>query len=342
MSTTDFSFQLTIVDPVTSVLSQTKAAMVAAGTRWAQWTTAPANQAVLNTGSTNSGNHYPFANEASWSQPYRRIEFVGQDHYAGGTRHLQYNETTNAWALVSTFSENPSHGYDHNAVDPATGDVYYRGYTSWTIRRFAGATWDAAYTTAPPGVSGYAQSATGAGWWSGALTGVGARGCFLLFDNTSITGPRIYGYDPLSASWPINISCGSGWTDTYHSLLSYSSVKNVAVFGGGNSNPRRLFRLNANATITELGSAPVDIGINSSRLTCDPVSGNFIVFNATQVWELDPTGSGTWTLQTGNRALPFTPKIPDGCICVSLPLHGAIGVINFSGGANQFWMYRHA
>ena len=49
---------------------------------------------------------------------------------------------------------------------------------------------------------------------------------------------------------------GFGGTSTYHSFFEYSPVKNVAVFGGGNDNPNKIWRLNSDRTVTGLLTLP--------------------------------------------------------------------------------------
>src|SRR6185369_4163845 len=54
-----------------------------------------------------------------------------------------------------------------------------------------------------------------------------------------------------------------------------------------------------------MADAPVNFGIQYFNVTCDPVTGNFLFMSKTGgLYEYDPRGSGTWTLQTGTRVPP--------------------------------------
>src|SRR5262249_24027792 len=87
-------------------------------------------------------------------------------------------------------------------------------------------------------------------------------------------------------------------------------IKNVAVFGGGDGNPTKVWRLNADRTVTQLNDSPVNLGIQKGFVAEDPVSGNFIILYAGNLYELNPDGSGTYTLLTGSRVPPSTVGNP--------------------------------
>lgn len=332
----------TVAAAPTTVLGTTKAAMVAAGEYWRIMDTTPTDLSVLRQGG-NSGHVLPFANEGSWNPISQKIEFVAQDHQAGGGRHFQYDEATNDFVDLGLAepADSISHCYDHNAINPANGDLYYKRYATGPLQRktIAGS-WDQSFQTVPDNTA--LQVAMGTCWWSGSLTGAGAQGAFLLFDCSTVEGPRVVGFNPLTDTWPIAVSgFGSGWTDTYHSVMSYSAARNLAVFGGGNADSTRTFRLNADATVTELTDCPIGFGCNGNILTCDPVSGDFLVVSETQVYSLDPTGGGTWTLQGAAHNTPSALEIVSGCIAVPIADHGVVAFISTTSSASTMYLYRH-
>jgi hypothetical protein len=96
--------------------------------------------------------------------------------------------------------------------------------------------------------------------------------------------------------------------NTYHSVMQYSAKKNVAVYGGGNDDPRKLWRLNYDRSVTAMPYVPTGktVGIQNGILVEDPVTGNFLLLSAGQLLELNPTGSGTWTQLGGSRTPPGT------------------------------------
>jgi hypothetical protein len=137
----------------------------------------------------------------------------------------------------------------------------------------------------------------------------------------------------------------------YNQVMAYSAVKNVAVYGGGHANEKRVWRLNSNGTAVELTNAPaeIEVGIHRGVLVEDPVTGNFLVLSKGHLYELNPDGTGTWTPQTGTRVPPASVGIPaEGgagkfVIGVPLPNHGAVAFIRqTNAGSGAFWLYKHA
>jgi hypothetical protein len=70
--------------------------------------------------------------------------------------------------------------------------------------------------------------------------------------------------------------------------------------------------------------------------------------SAGQLWELNPSGSGTWIQQTGARTPPgavgMSPgAISPGVICSSIPEYGVVAFITQpSPSGASFYLYKHA
>lgn len=87
---------------------------------------------------------------------HRKVTFIGHEHY-GDQRWHEYDEASGRWSNLpdppwdTGGSSSPSfigHGYQHNTMDPATGDLFYRQFDSDVIhwlRRTTGS-----WTTAAP------------------------------------------------------------------------------------------------------------------------------------------------------------------------------------------------
>ena len=349
---------MTIAAAGTSALA-TLAASMPAGS-WAQLSVT-GQDAVLGVGNV-SGSMIQFSNSMPWNPKSRTIEIIGADHNWGSARHVQYVEASNAFVLVSNNAtgETLNHGYDHTDVNPYTGDIYHRQYgmsTSaiQTVRKQYGTS---AFSAIPDMSTWYSQVAIGTCWWSGSFKGAGAQGCWMIFNsgaaNGQATDGQIGAFDPLTNTWffnqysmaPMYMTSGS----TYHSLMEYSALKNVAVYGGGNDEPSKLWRLNADATWTVMPAVPAGkgVGIQQGNLVCDPVTGNFLLLSAGQLWELNPSGAGLWTQQSGARTPPAAvgipgPSNPQGVISCALPQHGVVAYItqsSYTGGT--FFLYKHA
>src|SRR5262249_55978919 len=102
---------------------------------------------VLGPGGINDGYITQYADNAGWDPVNERFMFYGAQH---GNFYLQgfviYMASDNTWRRgplhpdsCSGQTDPPcfSHAYDHNAVDPAPGDLYYREYVSAQVYRYA-------------------------------------------------------------------------------------------------------------------------------------------------------------------------------------------------------------
>jgi chitodextrinase len=343
--------------PLTGTALGNLANSMAPGT-WAQLTAA--NQdAVLGVGNV-SGTMIHFCNSMPWNPFSKVIEIIGMDHNWGMQRHVRYDVKTNQFILVAAddgLGTQVQHGYDHNTVNPFTGDLYHRFYSGFTgtISSFKKVLGGSSFV-ALPGVSASDQVAIGATWWSGPFVGGGSQGSFMIFNSGNALGNandgQILAYNPLSNTWFFNKQAmapfyGSG--STYHSVIEYSSIKNVAVYGGGNVAPNRLWRLNSDGSFIAMPNVPAGkgVGIQQGLLVNEPVSGNFLLLSAGELWELNPTGSGTWTQQTGARVPPGAvgvpgPSNPEAVIVSAIPDYGVVAFITQPGHTGAtFFLYKH-
>jgi hypothetical protein len=333
------------------------ASSMAPGT-WAQLTV-PNQDALLGMGSV-SGSMLHYSNTMPWNPFSKVIEIVAEDHNYGSQRHVRYDVATNLFVLVANdagLGNGPDHGYDHNTVNPYTGDLYHRMYSgfSGTISARKKAL-SASSFVALPSVAAADQVAIGAAWWSGAFAGAGSQGAFMIFNSGNATGSandgQILAYNPLSNTWFYNQQgkapfYGSG--STYHSVIEYSPIKNVAVYGGGNAAPNRLWRLNSDGSFIAMPNVPAGkgVGIQKGLLVNEPVTGNFLLLSGGELWELNPSGSGSWTQQTGSRTPPNAVGIPgpttiEAVIASSISDYGVVVFITQPGHTGAtFFLYKH-
>jgi hypothetical protein len=336
------------------------AASMAPGT-WAQLSVSNQN-ALLGVGSI-SGTMVHYCNKMPWNPKSRKIEILAEDHNWGHVRYVQYDEATNQFVLVAAdagFGSATQHGYDHNVVNPYTGDYYYKraqmSTTAGTLgasRKLLGAS---GFSPLPTAATNYEQIAVGACWWSGSFAGAGSQGCFMVFNSGDSFGNandgQIVAFDPLTNQWFFNKHGMAPFYSvngsTYHSVMEYSAKKNCAVYGGGNEQPNKLWRLNADGSYTAMPNVPSGkaVGIQRGNLAVDPVTGNFLLLSSRELWQLDPSGAGTWTQLTGTRTPPAgvgVPNAPDGVISTSIPEYGVVAYITqteSTGGT--FFVYKHA
>lgn len=337
---------------------------------WLQFTTASNQNSVLGVG-TDSGSVTYYCNTMPWNPVDKCIEVIACDHNWGSpsvhTRYHRYDAATNAWILIADpptgVPTGPQHGYDHSSMNPTTGDLYYRMYNSEIVyKKPQGSTTFAGIPAFPD--DGFVQVAIGTTWWSGSFTGGsggGASGTLMIFNSGTAVGAstdgRLNGYNPLTNTWIFLADSAApfyGSGSTYHSAMEYSSVRNLAVYGGGNVAPNKVWRLNADGTHGSLTDVPTGkaIGQNSQGVFVEePVTGNFLLLSAGELWELDPTGSGTWTQQTGGRVPPAgvgNPGSPsnngnNGIIATSIAEYGVVVFTHQPGvTGGSMWIYKHA
>lgn len=144
-------------------------------------------------------------------------------------------------------------------------------------------------------------------------------------------------------------------------FMLYNAKHKHMLLGGGKSIDyvRKMRRVNADGTLTNLPDSPIDIfACGSSLPTIDPVSGKFLVFSITPLdvgsgtsfvaWEMDPTcttsTAACWMQRTDIAAnVPddlCTPGNPKSVFdCVTVPLLDQ-GVILFLG-ATKISIYKH-
>jgi len=339
----------------TSTLSSVASSMAPGS--WAQ-IAVPNQNEMLGVGNV-TGSMLPYCNSMPWNPKSKMIEIIGMDHGWPALRHVRYDDATNLFDLAAADAGiGQAHGYDHNAVNPYTGDLYSRIYGGFTgsikvSRKAYGA---GSFTSLPP-ASGLEQVSIGACWWSGSFTGVGAQGAFMVFNSGNSVGNaddgQIVAFDPLANAWVFSktgMAPNYGSGSTYNSVMEYSARKNVAVYGGGNVASTRLWRLDSNGTAAAMPNTPgsTNVGIQNGMLIDEPVTGNFLLLSAGQFWELDPTGSGTWRQLTGSRTPPAGVGIPgpptiDNMTCASVPDYGVVVFIKQTNqGGGTFYVYKHA
>ena len=313
------------------------------------------NSVMADVGVT--GSPLPFCNTMPWNPVSKVIEIVAGDHNGAipDLRHLRYVESTNQFIEVQAAPAIPGigHGYDHNSVNPFTGDLYHRRYDSTEVLRkvLGGSAFSnvASWTGTP-------QVAIGTGWWSGSFAGGGAQGSLIIFNSGNAVGSasdgQIVAYNPLTNTWffsQTGMAPFYGAGSTYSSVFEYSAGRNVGVYGGGNAAPRKLWRLNADRSFTVLTDVPAGkgVGMQQGLLVNEPVTGNFLLLSAGELWELNPTGAGTWTQQTGSRTPPAgvgNPSAPAlaNMIAVSISDHNVVAFITQpSASGGTFFLYKH-
>lgn len=348
------------VEPPVVPTSQSLASLVAVmkPNTWAQLVVPNQNAVLSDVGV--SGSCIGYSNSMPWNPVSKVIEIMCGDHRGEvpSLHHVRYDPATNQFVLVQAAPAVPGigHGYDHNTLNPYTGDFYTRLYGGGGIvsnlsvlKKTPGAL---SFTPIPIlGGQPYQQVAIGATWWSGSFAGAGAQGALIIFNSGNALGNandgQIVAYNPLTNAWFFNkegMAPNYGSGSTYHSVIEYSAKKNVAVYGGGNAAPSRLWRLAGDGSAIAMPNVPAgkSVGIQQGVFVDEPVTGNFLLLSAGELWELDPNGPGFWTQlaspPAGVSRLSGTVLAP---IAVALPEHGVVAFISQpSSTGGTFYLYK--
>jgi hypothetical protein len=182
-----------------------------------------------------------------------------------------YNDATNTWSkgplppgLQPTGSV--SHAYDHNTVDPVTGDYYVRpSYWNKQVCRYTAAsnTW----SNLPESPQ---RPGSDIGWTCcGGLAYFPELGGLLFMDNN-----HVYFYNRANNRWSEMPSSPVDMGGSRIVFAEYSAAAKVVIFGAGN---RIVYKIDATGSITKMNNAPMGFNEVTTNVTVDPVSGKFLV-----------------------------------------------------------------
>ena len=322
-----------------SVLSDLAASM-GPGT-WAQLNTNNILPALSNTGGA-SGMTFGYTDQGIWDPISRQFFFVGGDHNVKA-RFVTYSESNNTWQTLPTaswFGGGPGiamHGYHHSAINTSGRFLYHRPFGSAVVQKYnlSTQTWDGLPDVS--GVINYISCCV-------AVTYFPERNSLVYASIDSGTNGAVAEYSEQTGQWQRiqgNLPMGG-----YHNFAEYNPVHKVVLFGGGN-NPgsRKIYKLDASGQITALRDAPIDLGIQQTIVTVDPVSGKYLIFGNSNNFYAYDISTDTWQLQSGSLPI-FTAPI------YSPAVHGIVATPISNYGVNMFvkchistcsvYLYKHA
>jgi hypothetical protein len=261
---------------------------------WRELTTQNIGNVLSNTrGASNTVFGYP--EDIKWDPNTQSLYYMGSDHFyssGGYPRFVQYAESTNEWRELTRPSWFPfcasgaMHGYDHNAINPATGDMYHSPFGRSVIQKYSAG--QKSWSTLPGTPTGIRHC--------GGLEYIPDMGG-LLFAQAGY----LFHYNESSGQWQ---TLKSGLTmGGCHCFAEYNPVHKVTVFGGGEGSGTsypNLYKVDTLGTVTTQTSAPFSLGPNHAIVTVDPVSGDYLVFHKSkQFYKYDVT-TDTWTQMPGS------------------------------------------
>ncbi len=300
------------------------------GRQWAELSTSNFNAATLADGTAFSV--FWFSEDLAWDPTRRQLHFVGGGH-GSDAEFVSYDEATNAWTRRKPaggipWNVNFSHAYDHLALVPSVGRLYFRQPASDQSERLeifdlAAGTWSRSpLMPSRPECCGALEYFPELG---GLVQAAGPGPIFL--------------YNPVANSWSM-LSSGIAIGD-YHNFAEYSARHRMMILGGGEgSNGRALYTLNTSRVFRRIPDAPQRMGTTYSVVTSDPVGGNFLVFFDTAAYEMDPVNE-TWI------PIPAPPWLALGAagifnvVATPIPAYGVTLFAKYAGDDSRVYLYKH-
>ncbi len=129
----------------------------------------------------------------------------------------------------------------------------------------------------------------------------------------------------------------------YSNFASYSPSAKAIVFGGGGAT--KIYKFDAAGRIYKLGDAPITLGIASSIITVDPVSGKHLVLGKDRsFWEYD-TQTDTWHPLKVSTVPLFEPPVPPAVfdiVAAPVSTYGVVMFVKYSPGQSKVYLYKHS
>ncbi len=280
-------------------------------------------------GSDCGDNILNFADRGLWNPHTREVHFIGKGHLRE-PKHIVYSEATHRWSIEPLPSWAYGmwalgHGYEHSAIDPSTGNIYLRLFNSTSIYRWSRQTKQ--WTLLPAGPNTAVAAAIEYFPEMGGLVYVG--------------GGEVHFYSESQGRWS---RLASGLTmGPYHNVASYNPVHRVVIFGGGNGS-NRLYRLNASGAITEIRSAPANVGILASVFTVDPASGRHLLFTSGGGFFEYDVVADNWSSRSASNVLMFNSNANRILYRVAVPVVslGVVKFLGYDGNSSATYVYKHA
>lgn len=237
---------------------------------------------------------------------------------------VEFDENTNTWSRMPTApTDTGFHTYDHAAIDPATGDYYFRELTN-RVWKYSGGQW-----TSLPAIAPSAYDTT----CCGGLEFFPERNELIFADGTN---QRLYVWRPGQTSWS-TVSIGPVLGD-YEIFSEYSARRKVLYMGGGNGDDFGLVVMNEQGQLTRAASSPAALGQSGSVQSVDPNTGNLLLFSSdNQIYEYDPS-TNSWASRGSH---PLNGSYDFMAAAAPIPEYGVVFAVKYDFGNSKVYLYKH-
>jgi hypothetical protein len=315
-----------------------RAASMQPGT-WAELTTSGLSDSLMRIG---AGHILQYSDSATWDPNTRQFQFIGGAHApAPNQRFMIYSDNTNTWRenppqswfCQPSPAECVHHPYDHHALNPANGDMYYFDRGQRNIRRYRTSTgaWDANPITIPFNVA----LEIGIAYFPdrGGLVVANAWGIYFWKESTN--------------TWS---NLGTFKMGNFHNFAEYNPVHKVVIFGGGTFDAggysSDIYKMDAAGTITKLRNSAVPLSIPDATTTVDPVTGMYLVFvkdanDVFQFYKYDVIAD-VWQLQSTNNPISNNSGLNTGLMAAPVSTYGVVMFLKYNYGDPRVYLYKNA
>jgi hypothetical protein len=288
------------------------------------WGKMPTNASLAGLDLFNSLLYW--TDSGAWDPIHHRLRWVGGPGTCCANpadyKLITYDEATDTWTVQITPFSGSGHSYDGNAYNPVAGVHYFGLMGSPNINIWNDTSWST-LPTAPFGAT--TPSIT---WFPD----INNRNGGLVFLSD---GGNLAWFD--GSAWHRLAAFTLGGIDGF---TEYNPVLKKVWVGGEDT--KTSYLLDTNLILHKCADAPVSLGNGTSLHTCDPVSGNFLVYiRSAQIWyEYNPV-TDTWS-----RITDMLPVFSFGTTAdlfhVPIPEYGVILFFDFSWPSKSIYLYRHA
>lgn len=295
--------------------------------------------------STEGDTTLQWASSALWNEQLKKIRFIGKRQSTFPYHAFEYDAASNDmvqdgdWDVAAGLAVGQSgHGYDNNAIDPATGDIFFRtSGTTYYIWDESGSSWSS--NTFPQSVN------------LGGVSWVPSLGWVWCESNN-------FKHSTNGTSWTDLNSDFCGWTDggQYHAITEYNETADVLLVGAGN-NSDVLYKWDvAGESLTTIATPPFNLGSAATQgtFTAVPDEDRFIGRDKDNgnAWTMYDVSENSWTTlteSTGDGSSPQTgtPNLSSFHNTIATPIDGIStpGItawvhVSTTSGNVELWLYR--
>jgi hypothetical protein len=275
-------------------------------------------------------NVLEYQNSGVWDPTSHQVLFVGGPHDGLG-KFITYDEQTNTWRQEPDPKPEDmlaTHGYDHNTINPNTGELYFRPYDSSNIWKYHIPTKTWSRLTRIPNEEYNC---------CGAIEYFPERNGILFVGRNEI---EFYSFGWRSWSTP----SATIKTGPYHATAEYSPVDKVVVFGGG-SGVKTVYVMDQKGGVKRATDSPFPLDSGGHAIfTADPASGKFLLFAEDGTFHVYDAVTDRWQLQSQRPPFFDVGQYgPVSCsIAIPISTHGVVMVLTYNARRPTVFLYKHA